>query len=461
MTLRVLTALRDDIEGRLVSLVSNRGECTVTRRCADLADLLASAAAGHGDVVLLSADLRGLDLSALRTLREAGVGTVGVVGLGEAEAGRHRLRQLGVGSVVTDAVGDDELAAALAQAAESVAAGAHAPFGRAEASSTADPDAALADLVEQLASGRPDRPGRDGEDDNRPGVRDGHDGHELGQASGQGAERDGLGHLVTVWGPLGAPGRTMLAVSLACELAVAGHRVLLVDADTYGPSIAQTLALLDEAPGLAAACRAAEQGRLDAATLVRHAPEVVPGLRVLTGLPRADRWVELGAAAVERVLQVATGVVDVVVVDAGFCLEDDAELSYDTLAPRRNAAACTALDLAHLVVAVGAADPVGVQRLVRGLAELSDRGTPADLLVLNRVRPGALGPAGTEHARAVVERYAGVQVHHVLPEDRGTMDAALLAGRTLLETGPRTALRRAVAQVCDSVTSALRGELVS
>jgi len=87
--------------------------------------------------------------------------------------------------------------------------------------------------------------------------------------------------------------------------------------------------------GVAAAARASEQGTLDVPRLARLAPEVVPGLRVLTGLPRADRWPELRTAAVEDVLRLARAVAEHVVVDTGFAVEDDEELSYDTAAPRR------------------------------------------------------------------------------------------------------------------------------
>ena len=56
-----------------------------------------------------------------------------------------------------------------------------------------------------------------------------------------------------VWGPTGAPGRTTLAIGLAAELAGSGLPTVLVDADTYGASVAQCLGLLDESSGLATA----------------------------------------------------------------------------------------------------------------------------------------------------------------------------------------------------------------
>ena len=196
--------------------------------------------------------------------------------------------------------------------------------------------------------------------------------------------------VTVVWGPTGAPGRTTVAVTLAAQLAAAGVRTLLVDLDTWGASVAQVLGLVDEAPGVAAAARASEQGTLDVPGLARLAPEVVPGLRVLTGLPRADRWPELRAAAVEDVLRLARGVVDHVVVDAGFAVEDDEELSYDTAAPRRNAATLTALEAADHLVVVGAADPVGLQRLVRAVQ---------DVAVLPSPRPTDRGHQGARLGR--------------------------------------------------------------
>ena len=97
----------------------------------------------------------------------------------------------------------------------------------------------------------------------------------------------------------------MLAANMAAELAAEGKSVLLVDADSYGASVAAMLGLLDEAAGLAQACRLADQGLLDAEALLRIAAPVVTRtgtFRVLTGITRADRWTELRAAALSLVL---------------------------------------------------------------------------------------------------------------------------------------------------------------
>ena len=65
MATTVLTALGHDWEGSMVQVVDQLPGVTVGRRCVDLADLLAAASAGLGDVALVSADLRGLDVLTL------------------------------------------------------------------------------------------------------------------------------------------------------------------------------------------------------------------------------------------------------------------------------------------------------------------------------------------------------------------------------------------------------------
>jgi Flp pilus assembly CpaE family ATPase len=145
------------------------------------------------------------------------------------------------------------------------------------------------------------------------------------------------------------------------------------------------------------------------------------------------------------VLAAARGLADVTVVDCGFCLETDEELSFDTVAPRRNGATLAVLDEADLVLAVGAADPIGMQRLVRGLSELREAeiSTPIEV-VLNRVRD-AVVPGDTERELAdALERFAGRRPSALLPADARALDSALAGGRLLSEASPTSPLRHAI-----------------
>ncbi len=178
--------------------------------------------------------------------------------------------------------------------------------------------------------------------------------------------------VIAVWGPAGAPGRTTVAVNVAAEIAAAGHAVALVDADPYGGAIAPALGLLDEAPGFASACRLAAGDALDRVELDRIAQRYSApraSFDVFTGLVGPSRWPELARDRVTAAIQAIGGRSEYVVIDTGFSLERDEELTSDQFAPRRNAATFAALASAERVVAVGLADPVGLSRLLRGHGE--------------------------------------------------------------------------------------------
>ncbi|MBP2413719.1 MinD-like ATPase involved in chromosome partitioning or flagellar assembly [Arthrobacter stackebrandtii] len=274
------------------------------------------------------------------------------------------------------------------------------------------------------------------------------------------------GRIVAVWGPIGSPGRTTVAMNLAAEEAAAGRSVMLIDADSYGASIAASLGLLDESASFAQACRSADQGALTTARLAKTATQLVfkgGALSLLTGLTRADRWPELRAAAVERVLKTARELAGLVVVDCGFALEDDEELSYDTVAPRRNAATLAVLAQADQVVAVGSGDPVGIPRLIRGLDELTRRLPGKEIaVVVNKVRRRAVGGAPEKALAQAWERFGPAQpISHFLPWDQELVDKALLEGRLLLELSPDAPLRRAIAGIGCAVGQQKQSSAVS
>ncbi len=359
----------------------------VLHRCYDLGDLLAVAAAGQAEVAVVAAGTRWLDRDALARLAAAGLAVVGVTAAGD-EDGERRLRQLGLLHVASDA----------------------------------DPPEALVDQA-RAALAEPDLDDAPPEPDVPPP-----------------ADGDTRRVLAAVWGPKGGPGRTTVAVNLAFEAAAAGGEVLLVDADTYGGAVAQTLGFLDDAPGLAWAARLAGRGELDALRLWQSVRRAAPGgPRVLPGLPRAELWTEVRPGTWEALLELFRVAFPVTVVDAGFCLEEDEELLYDQVRLRRNAVTRLAVQRADLVVAVARADPVGLHAFIRGYQELRDLGVPASRVrvVVNQLRPGMFGgnnPA--EQVRAALGRYVGIEPAAVVPYDRQGVDAGLLAGQALREARP-------------------------
>ncbi len=415
----VLCAVRGTAEVAVVRALDDDPALRVTRRCADLAELQAAADAGLGRVAVVSSDVEQLDLTAVAVLRAAGAAVVVLLDP-ERTSAADRAR-VAAADLVLDAPVD--------------AGGA----------------AALADRVVTLVQGMHRAPA--------PDVPDGP--HWSGaapwdEAPVPPAER---GRLVAVWGPTGAPGRSTVALNLAAEAAAAGRSTLLADADTYGGCLAQLLGLLDESPGLAAAARAAGQGSLDLVTLARLAPYVSADLRLLSGITRADRWPELPGSALDAVWVVARRLAALVVVDCGFSVEQDEVLSYDTRAPRRNAATLGALAAADEVVVVGSADPVGIQRLVRALSDLGELGITPQHVVVNRVRASVAGPQAARAVAGALERYAGVRDAVLVPDDRPSLDAAVLEARTLREIAPGSPARRAIVGLAARVGQGVVGNV--
>lgn len=406
--LSILTAVSGaGWESQLVTAIDKApGGLFVARRCVDVPDLLATAAAGHGRVALLAPDFRGIDRDVLARLARAGVAVVGVAEPGAGGA-VDRLRGLGVTTVVPADVTPELLASTLIAAV----------------------DANEAD---------------DGYAERAQWAADEGTGAVLGAGGGAEADLPGSdepGELVAVWGAYGAPGRTTVAINLAGELASLGLETLLVDADTYGASIAQAMGLIDEAPGLAGAARTANSGGFDQSAIDRYARQVMPGLRVLGGVSRANRWSELRASALEAVYDVARSGTRFVVVDAGFCLESDGDFA----AVQRNAATLTSLFAADRIIAVGTGDAIGLGRLVRGLSDIEELrpGVRVDV-VINKVRRTFIGREPEREIAGALNRYASITPVAFVPDDPSAVDAALAQGLTLAESAPSSPARQAI-----------------
>lgn len=393
-------------ESRALGLLEEHPDLTVLKRCVDVDDLLASASTGQADVAVVALDAPGLDTRAVAHLERHGVRPVGVVGgRRDPDASRLHAARIGVARLVPE-TGLEDLPAALL------------------AGPASDQDAP---------------PAHEPDDDLPPAPAPPGDPTE--------------GRVIAVWGPQGAPGRTTVACGLAAELARRDEQVVLVDADPWGGSVAQQLGILDEASGVLSAARLSTSGALGE-RLPDTQRAIGSRLSVITGLPRADRYVEVRSGAVEHMLETARRGATVVV-DTGFSLEDDPGADFGTRPPR-NTMTLGALAVADEVLVVGSADPVGLSRLARALVDLRDvlAGAPVRVVV-NRNRP-TLGWSEKDIA-GMVEGFARLLGLHFLPEDRATVDRALVAGEPVGGDGP---LVRALSEVADAVlpTSVVEGD---
>lgn len=380
-------------EPELVSRLTRSGApVTIVRRCVDSVDLLGAAASGNARAAVVSAGLPRLTRDTVSRLAAAQVRVIGVALDGDDISART-LRALDVAVVTLPGDDLDLTVAALARAVE----------------------------------------------DPRPTAWEYSD---VSAASPGSIHPPAVGRLITVWGPTGAPGRTSVAVALADESARAGVPALLVDADTHGGAVAAQLGLLDDVSGIVVACRQADAGTLDPASLAGAARTVDGRLRVLTGITSARRWAELRPAALGRLWEACRDTPGVAIADVGFGLECDEELLHDTRSPRRHAATLTALAAADSVVAVASADPVGIDRLLVGLEDVKRivPDTPVHVVV-TRVRRSVLGGDPEGQVREALRRHAGVTDITCVPDDRAAYDACLRQGRTLAEAAPRSPAR--------------------
>lgn len=260
--------------------------------------------------------------------------------------------------------------------------------------------------------------------------------------------------VIAVWGPHGAPGRSTIAIQLALELSRTGRSTALVDADTVAPSLALLLGISDDSPGIAAACRRAERGGLDAAELTRLATTVATSagdVEVLPGINRPSRWPELSAARMRETLRACREWIDDTVVDVGAAFDADDEVTHDLAGPRRHAATSATLQEADAVIAVASAGPVGISRFLRDHAELRRLASPSPLIVVvNQVRPGPLGIDARGQVRRTLERFAGITDVAFVPYDQRAADAAQLHARPIADVAPRSALVASVRRLAAS-----------
>jgi Flp pilus assembly CpaE family ATPase len=209
--------------------------------------------------------------------------------------------------------------------------------------------------------------------------------------------------------------------------------------------------VLDEAPGLAAACRSAARGRLDAHGLAAHALAVDDHLRVLTGATRPDRWRELRPAALNSVWACARELADDVVVDLGAGLAADPADPLDVAVGPAGVARAVLAE-ADRVLVVGTADPLGMLRLVHALDQLGDQVPHASYdVVVNRVRPSVAGARPERQVRQSLMRFTGVETVHLLPDDPDAVDKALRDGMPLTEAAPSSPLRRSIGTLASAL----------
>lgn len=384
---QVLLAVDFEFDLILFELLSDIEDVSIVARPADDVELLALCRTGSAEVVIVGQYFPGLDAEVISAVTASGAK---VLGFGDDA---RALEALGITASVGSSADADEIASALESLCDST-----------------------------VVPPRPTAP---------PGTR------------------GGQGTIITVWGTGSSPGRSVTAVNLADHAARQGHRSVVVDADTVSATIAALLGLTEESAHLASLCRLEAEKTTTGHGSLPHAT-IREDFHAITGLTKADRWPEIRASALEAVLHRLARSYDLVVVDVCDGIDPDDDLAdpfYD-----RHCATRAAVEAADTVLLLAAGDPIGLQRLIKLLGTgRAESLRPKAKIGITKVRPGAVGQPAEARIREVLGRFVRVEPDFILSDDRTTLDAAMLAGRTLHEQNPKSVLSREIAELAEEL----------
>ena len=249
--------------------------------------------------------------------------------------------------------------------------------------------------------------------------------------------------VVSVWSPSGAPGRTTIAASIACEFARSGHRVLVIDSDSYAPGIEFQFGIEQSHGGIAAIARAATQERLDHELLQRQTLEFEFGkinLRIITGLSMPDRWQEVGFDGINAILEVARNHFDRIVIDTAAPLE--LQVIHEHSLVQRNSMTVAALRASDQIVALSGAEAIDVHRFVWAYQQLKSLELPGDLHVLvNKLSTASLGRSAANQIAETIQRLTGCRVDAFVDADPAAAERARIDGVPLVLAGRNSPAR--------------------
>ncbi|ADH92075.1 MinD/ParA family ATP-binding protein [Arcanobacterium haemolyticum] len=386
-----ITCLPSRLDTDVISELTHTGDASlVVRRCADMAEVLAAARARIASVAIIAEDVDFLDVTLLSDLRQY-LAVAIVVGTGSTRS--IDVRSLGSVEVFSP----------------------HA-----------------ADIANRIRASV-------GSHEYVPSFLD------------DDADRDvSKGAFVAFWGPFGSHGRSCLVRDSAAILSKE-HDVIVVDADSMAPSLAQVFDV-DESSDLIGLARMIDQGRkIELELCVTRPVSSFGNVRLVTGMNTGQRWREVSRPVADRLWPLLSSGSDLVLADVTGGMDERAE-RVDRWALSRSA-----MDSADALIHVASATPSGLRRLIEHFDELRDREPGRDAIVLTGVRSSALGVGLLAQARDVLDTVGigDVPVFGVR-EERSILDKALIDAQAVPYARPKCGYTKDVGRICEWIKDRMR-----
>lgn len=261
--------------------------------------------------------------------------------------------------------------------------------------------------------------------------------------------------LISVWGINGSPGRTVIAINVAFSLANKNSPTLLIDLDAVAPSVAASLGIVSEVPGISSVIHDALKGRLNIQSFEKNVIEVNSGLHVLTGITNPKRWPELRTEGLIQVLKHASQIYPNIVCDLSAVLPETLDPNLSNLDIfRRFDHIPKVLELSTNVLFVLSANPLSLIRSSESLEALSEIYKREPLIILNKVNSFSLGSKYESTVEAILGRWASAEKILRIPDRPELFAESWLKAESILNLGDQE-----VVAVFDEISNLVRNEV--
>jgi len=266
---------------------------------------------------------------------------------------------------------------------------------------------------------------------------------------------DKIPGLISVWGTNGSPGRTSSAINIAFKLAKKNYPTLLIDLDAVAPSIASSLGLVSEVPGISSVVHDALKGRLNVQSIEKNVFEVNPGLHVLTGITNPKRWPELRSEGLLQVLKICSQIYQNIICDLSAVLPESTDASLnDVDIFRRFDHIPKVLEKSSKIVFVLSANPLSLIRASESLEALNEITKEEPLVLLNRINDFSLGAKYEKTVEAILGRWTNPDEIQRIPDRPELFAQSWLKAESIQGFGDKQ-----IEAIYDSISNLVRNEV--